>query len=437
MSRLFLFLAVFPLLGQSLSATERDERFRKSIEESFPNWVETRRTIHANPELSNEEDETAALVAERLRSLGLEVKTGVAKNGVIALLKGGREGACVAVRADMDALPITELNSKPFRSKVPGVMHACGHDVHTTVALGVAEILAKHRADVRGTVKFLFQPAEESLPTDFKGDWGAKLMVAEGALENPRPAAIFGLHCRPAIVADSGKVDDSRYLEAGQIAFTSGPDTANSDTFEVKVKGTMSHGSAPHRGVDAILVASEAISALQTIRSRRTDTRKPLVVTVGTIRGGQRHNIIADEVVFTGTVRTYDEAFRDSVIEMMEGILKGITTAHGASYELNYRKGYPSIFNNPDLVEATVPTFRRLFGEENVIEAIPAMGGEDFSFFAKVVPGFYFRLGVAKESAGITAELHTPAFDVDEECLKTGVAAMAGAVCDFLERTDP
>ena len=198
----------------------------------------------------------------------------------------------------------------------------------------------------------------------------------------------------------------------------------------------MAHGSTPHRGVDAIVVAAEIVGALQTIRSRQTNTREPLVVTVGTIQGGQRHNIIADEVRLTGTVRTYDEAFRDSVVEQMRRILDGVTAAHGASHAFHYRKGYPSVINNRELVLATLPTFQRLFGEENVIETIPGMGGEDFSYFSKVSPGFYFRLGVASEAQGITGEIHTPAFDVDEECLKTGVAAMAGALCDFLEREE-
>ncbi len=432
------FAALALLAASPLAASERDELFRSTIDELFPKLVETRRTIHANPELSNQEEQTAAYVSERLRSLGLEVQTGIAKHGVVALLHGtaGEGGRCVAIRADMDALPITELSSKPWRSRNPGVMHACGHDVHTTVGLGVAEVLAKHKDQVRGTVKFIFQPAEESMPTDYKEDWGAKLMVAEGVLENPKPEAIFGLHCRPAISPADAQMDVTRFLEAGQLAYTIGPDSANSDTFEVVIRGKMAHGSAPQRGVDAIVVAAEAISALQTVRSRRTDTRQPLVVSVGTIQGGQRHNIVAEEVRFTGTVRTYDEAFRDSVIETMRQILDGVTAAHGATHTFDYRKGYPSILNDADLAKATLPTFHRLFGKENVIEARPGMGGEDFSYFAKVVPGFYFRLGVANEAEGVTAEIHTPAFDVDEECLKTGVAAMAGALCDFLERKD-
>jgi len=428
-----LLLLPMPLQG---CAAERDAVFAKAIDELFPKLVETRRHLHANPELSNEEEKTATYVAQRLTELGLEVQTGVAKHGVVAVLKGKQEGPCVAVRADMDALPVTELSSAPYRSRNPGVMHACGHDVHTTVALGLAELLSLHRNEVRGTVKFLFQPAEEGMPVTYDKDWGAKLMVAEGAMENPRPEAIFALHCRPTITR-AGSVDEkTEFLQAGQVAYAVGPDSANSDTFEITIKGTMAHGSAPHRGVDAIVVAAEAITTLQTIRSRRTNTRQPLVLSIGVIEGGQRHNIIADSVRLAGTVRTYDAAFRDSVVEMMRQILTGVSSAHGATYELDYRKGYPGVINDAALVGRTLPTFQRHLGKENVIEMVPGMGGEDFSFFSQVSPGFYFRLGVANEEKGITGEIHTPAFDVDEECLKTGVAVMAGAVCDYLEKAE-
>jgi len=423
------------LSSEGADPTERDALFTKTINGMFPSLVETRRDIHANPELSNEEARTSALVAERLRELGLEVTTGVAKHGVVALLKGKEGGVCVAVRGDMDALPITELSSAPYRSTNPGVMHACGHDVHTTVVLGLAELLSKHREQVNGTVKFIFQPAEEGMPVTFKEDWGAKRMVAEGVMENPKPEAVFALHCRPT-VTPAGTLDDSvRFLKAGQLAYAIGPDSANSDTFEVTIKGTMAHGSAPHRGVDAIVVAAEVITALQTIRSRRTNTLQPLVLTVGTIEGGQRHNIIADKVRFAGTLRTYDEKFRDSVIEMIKRILEGVTSAHGATFELDFRKGYPSTINNESLVLKSLPSLQRITGKDNVIEMIPGMGGEDFSYFARVSPGFYFRLGVANEEKGITGEIHTPAFDVDEECLKTGVAALAAVVCDYLDKT--
>ena len=431
----FLAMAALAAVAPSRAdeAAARDAAFKKAVDEMFPRLVETRRDIHANPELSNEEVRTAALVVARLRELGLEdIRAGVAKHGVVALLRGAQPGRVAAVRADMDALPIKELRSVPYRSRNPGVMHACGHDVHTAAALGVAELLATHKEHVRGTVKFIFQPAEEAMPATFKGDWGAKLMVAEGALENPRPDAIFGLHTSTS-VAPVGVLDDqTRYLSAGQIAYSIGPDSANSDRFHLVVRGQMAHGSAPHKGVDAIAVAAEVIQALQLIRSRHTSTRQPLVITIGTIQGGQRENILADEVRMGGTVRTYDAAFRDKVIAMMERAVKGVTEAHGATYELDYRKGYPIVINDEKLVRATLPAFQRLLGKGNVIEAVPGMGGEDFSYFAEVVPGFYFRLGVANEAKGIIGGGHTPEFDADEESLKTGVLAMAAAVCDFL-----
>ena len=420
--------------ASTFAADTRDAVFQKSIEEMYPKLVEIRRDIHMHPELSNEEERTAKLVADRLKELGFtDIKTGVAKHGVVALLKGAQEGPCVAVRADMDALPIKELRSVPYRSQNPGVMHACGHDVHVACALGVAELLAKHRDLVKGSVKFLFQPAEEAMPATFKGDWGAKLMVAEGALENPKPAVVFGLHTTALVQPASSTDDGAYYLMAGQIGYTPGIDNANSDRFHITIHGKMAHGSAPHKGVDAIAVAAEAIMALQMIKSRQTNTRQPLVISIGTISGGDRENIIAEKVELGGTVRTYDAVFRDGIIEQMERILKGITSAHGATYEMEYRKTYPSILNDRKLIDATLPAFRRIVGEKNVIELIPGMGGEDFSFFAQVVPGFYFRLGVANVEKGMTYGGHTPMYDCDEESLKTGVAVMAAAVCDFLD----
>ncbi len=430
MKRLSLILLAIP----AFAADTRDAVFQKSIKEMFPKLVDIRRDIHIHPELSNEEERTAKLVVDRLKELGFtDIKTGVAKHGVVAMLKGTQEGPCVAVRADMDALPIKELRSVPYRSQNPGVMHACGHDVHVTCALGVAELLSKHKDLVKGSVKFLFQPAEEAMPATFKGDWGAKLMVAEGVMANPKPSAVFGLHTTASVQPVGTTDDDVHYLKAGQIGYTPGFDNANSDRFHIVINGKMAHGSAPHKGVDAIAVAAEAIMALQMIKSRQTNTRQPLVISIGMISGGQRENIIADKVELGGTVRTYDGKFRDGVIEQMHRILKGITEAHGASYEMGYRKTYPSILNDQKLVDATLPVFRRIVGEKNVIELIPGMGGEDFSFFAQVVPGFFFRLGVANEEKGITYGAHTPMYDCDEESIKTGVAVMAAALCDFLD----
>lgn len=423
------------LLSASLCVAEtRDAIFQKSIEEMFPKLVEIRRDIHMHPELSNEEVRTSKLVTDRLKELGFtDIKTGVAKHGIVAMLKGRQDGPCVAVRADMDALPIKELRSLPYRSQKPGVMHACGHDVHVTCALGVAELLSKHRDQVKGSVKFLFQPAEEAMPATFKGDWGAKLMVAEGAMRNPKPAAVFGLHTS-TVVQPAGTTDDEvHYLKAGQIGYTPLIDNANSDRFHIVIHGKMAHGSSPHKGVDAIAVAAEAVMALQMIKSRQTNTRQPLVISIGTISGGDRENIVAEKVELGGTVRTYDAKFRDGIIEQMERILKGITEAHGATYEMEYRKTYPSIHNDPKVVDATLPVFRRIVGETNVIELIPGMGGEDFSFFAQESPGFFFRLGVANEKKGMTHGPHTPLYDCDEESIKTGVAVMAAAVCDFLD----
>jgi amidohydrolase len=429
-----LFALLLLAAANAFAAETRDATFQKTIESLFPKLVDIRRDIHSHPELSNEEARTSKIVEAHLRSLGMtDIKTGVAKHGIVAILKGDHEGPCVAVRADMDALPIKELRSTPYRSQVPGVMHACGHDVHTTCAMGVAELLSKHRDLLHGSVKFLFQPAEEAMPATFKGDWGAKQMVAEGAMENPKPAAVFGLHTT-AVVQPAGITDDDvHYLKAGQIGYTPGIDNANSDRFHIIIQGKMAHGSAPHKGVDAIAVASEAVMALQMIKSRQTNTRQPLVISIGTIHGGDRENIIAEKVELGGTVRTYDAKFRDGIIEQMHRILKGITEAHGASYEMEYRKTYPSIQNNLNLVAATLPAFKRLCGEKNVIELTPGMGGEDFSYFAQIVPGFYFRLGVANEEKGIIHGGHTPLFDCDEDAIKTGVAAMAAAVCDFLD----
>ncbi|WP_395748174.1 M20 family metallopeptidase [Prosthecobacter sp.] len=428
------YLALLALISSAAAAETRDTVFKKSIEEMFPNLVEIRRDIHMHPELPNEEVRTSKLVADRLRELGFtDIKTGVAKHGIVALLKGTQDGPCVAVRADMDALPIKELRSVPYRSQNPGVMHACGHDVHVTCALGVAELLSKHRDQIKGSVKFLFQPAEEAMPATFVGDWGAKLMVAEGAMENPKPAAVFGLHTTALVQPASSTDDQAHYLKAGQIGYTPLIDNANSDRFHITIRGKMAHGSAPHKGVDAIAISAEAIMALQMIKSRQTNTRQPLVISIGTISGGDRENIIAEKVELGGTVRTYDADFRDGIIVQMERILKGITEAHGATYEMEYRKTYPSIHNDQKLVDATLPVFKRIVGEKNVIQLTPGMGGEDFSFFAQVCPGFYFRLGVANEEKGFTYGGHTPMYDCDEESIKTGVAVMAAAVCDFLD----
>ena len=437
----FLIACGFCLASEAATAdgfATRDEQFKAEINALFPRLVETRRELHRHPELSNQEERTGRFIALRLRDLGLEVQTGIGGHGVVALLRGKLPGPnserCIAVRADMDALPVMESGQTEYRSENPGVMHACGHDVHMTCALGVAELLAKHRDKLCGTVKFIFQPAEEGMPVTFDDEWGAKLMIAQGVLENPRPAAIFGLHCTPISAPRNGpKAGQEGPLEVGDIGYAVGPASANSDRFQIVIHGKLAHASAAHKGVDAIVVAGQAISSLQMIRSRETNTLEPVVLTIGTIQGGTRENILADRVEMTGTVRTYDSALRDEVIALMHRTLEGVTAAHGATYELKYRKGYPSINNDAQVVAKSLETLGRVLGKDSIIETIPGMGGEDFSYFAEAIPGFYFRLGVANVNRKITAGVHSAEFDVDEECLKIGVLGMASIVSDFID----
>jgi amidohydrolase len=325
----------------------------------------------------------------------------------------------VAVRADMDALPIQETIDVPYKSKNPGVKHACGHDLHMTIELGVAEVLSKMRDRVRGTVKFIFQPAEEGPPAGERG--GAPLMIAEGCLENPRPSAIFGLHVMPNI-------------EVGQIGINSGPAMASSDRFSVTVRGKKVHGAYPHDGIDAVVVAAECVTALQSIRSRRINTQEPLVITLGSIHGGNRFNIIADEVKLEGTMRTLNEEVRAKAMEMMKQTLAGVTSAYGASYELEFGSNNAVTYNNPALVEATLPVMKRILGDKNITTPLPQMGAEDFSAYQKVVPGFFYFLGVGNKAKGITAMVHTPEFDADEQSLVIGVKLMSNVLLDYLDR---
>ncbi len=368
--------------------TSNDEQLAKAAETLRAKLIETRRYLHQHPELSNREEKTSQYIAEKLRSFGFdEVKTQVGKHGVVGLLKGSKPGPVVAVRADMDALPILETLDVPYKSQNVGVKHACGHDVHMTVQLGVAEILSQNRNLINGTIKFIFQPAEEGPPEGENG--GAKMMIAEGALENPKPSAIFGLHVMPNI-------------QVGQIGVNVGPAMASSDKFMLTVRGKKVHGAYPHDGIDTIVVASEAVLALQTIRSRRINTQEPLVITIGSFQGGNRFNIIADEVKIEGTMRTLNEEVRTNSIAMMNQTLKGITSAYGASYELTWGRNNPVTYNDPKLVEATLPTMKRILGEANITTPRPQMGAEDFSLFQKVIPGFFYFLGVGNTSKGIT-----------------------------------
>jgi amidohydrolase len=415
----------FPSLaaGQSQKAPARlpppERAIAREAEALKPQLIAWRRDFHMHPELSNREERTSRAIADRLRAMGLdEVRTGVAHYGIVALLKGTKPGPVVAVRADMDALPIQETIDVPYKSQNPGVKHACGHDVHMTVELGVAEILSKMRDRIPGTVKFIFQPAEEGPPAGEEG--GAALMIKEGALENPKPQAIFGLHTMPN-------------LEAGQIGYASGPALASADRFSVVIHGKKTHGAMPHLGIDPVLVAAHCVLALQSIPSRRIDAQEPVVISVGSIHGGNRFNIIADEVELEGTVRTLNEDVRRTVQDMMRQTLAGVTSAYGATFEMKYTEGSAAVHNPPELVEETLPSIQNAVGKANLIPVPPTMGGEDFSYYQRVVPGFFYFLGVGNRSKGITAGWHTPEFDVDEDSLVVGVKVMSNVLLDYLE----
>jgi amidohydrolase len=420
---LILFITLCSLAAEKptkkTDANGREQQIAAAVEALKPKLIETRRDFHMHPELSNREERTAKVIAERLRSLGFdEVKTGVARHGIVALLKGKKPGPVVAVRTDMDALPVQETIDVPYKSQNPGVKHACGHDAHMTVELGVAEVLSKMREQISGTIKFIFQPAEEGAPTGEEG--GAHLMVKEGALENPRPQAIFGLHTMPSI-------------EAGQIAYHSGPAMASSDRILITIRGKKSHGAQPQLGVDAVVVAAECVTALQTIRSRRTDPLDPLVLTIGTINGGDRYNIIAGEVKMTGTMRALSEETRKRAQALIRETLAGVTSTYGASFDLAFDNANPVTYNEPALVEETLPTLRRLVGANNLVTPKPFMPAEDFSYYQQVVPGFFYFLGVGNKARGITAAWHTAEFDIDEDSLVVGVKVMANVLLDYLD----
>jgi amidohydrolase len=383
--------------------------------------VARRRDFHMHPELSNREQRTSGIVAEELRKIGFtDIRTGVGKYGVVAVLKGGKPGPVVAVRADMDALPIQEVNDVPYKSQVANVKHACGHDAHTTVGLGVAKVLYGMRQDIPGTVKFIFQPAEEGAPEGEEG--GAPFMIKEGALQNPKPQAIFGLHSGPL-------------FEVGTFGVRPGGMLASSDTFKIVVKGKQSHGGYPHQGIDSIVVASNIVQELQTIASRRVRPIDPVVVTIGTIHGGSRFNVIAPEVTMEGTLRTLNNDVRTKVLALMQKIVTEVAAANEAQATLTFMKNPNFVtYNEPSLAEETISVMRAVAGEKNVIMTDPQMGAEDFSYYQNEIPGFFYWLGIANKQKGITAGLHTADFDIDEQALDNGVKMMSNIVVDYLER---
>ncbi len=391
----------------------------QEIEKNRAEMVKVRRFLHMNPELGNRELETSKLVASKLTSLGLEVKTGVAGTGVVGLLRGVLSGPTVAIRADLDALPIQELNTFPYRSLNPGVMHACGHDLHTTIALGTAAVLTAVKDRIRGNVKFIFQPAEEGLPAGQEG--GAALMIKEGILDNPPVRAIFALHVWPE-------------LKVGEAGYTAGYLMASSDNFVVTIEGKSAHAARPQEGIDAVVLAAEVITNLQTIVSRAIDPTEPAVITIGKIQGGTKANIIAEKVEMEGTVRTLNDKVRERIPVLMENIIKGLVGSYGASYSFRYEKGTPPVYNHPDLVQAMVPVLENALGPDQVVPVKPQMVAEDFALLAERVPAFMYLLGVGSPGQASAAPLHSPYFNPDERAIPVGIRAMCHLVLSALEQ---
>jgi len=391
----------------------------QEIEKNRAEIIKIRRFLHMNPELSNREYETSKLVANKLTALGLEVKTGVAKTGVVGLLTGALPGPTVAIRADMDALPVEEQNTFPYKSLNPGVMHACGHDVHTSIALGTAMVLSNFKDKIRGKIKFIFQPAEEGAPAREEG--GASLMIKEGVLADPPVRAIFGLHVWPD-------------LKVGQVGYAEGYTMASSDSLTLTIKGKSAHGARPQEGIDAIVIAAEVINNLQNISSRLVDPTEPLVISIGKIQGGVRSNIIADKVVMEGTVRTLSAELRDQIPEMIEKIAAGICQSYGASYNLDYERQLPPVYNHPEFVRLVLPWLFKSIGEANVVEVRPQLVAEDFAYYAERIPAFYFFLGVKSPGQMTAAPLHSPNFNPDERAISVGIKAMCHLVLNALEQ---
>ncbi len=421
---------LFTLLFSSILHAADSNQLTPLINKVESKVIDWRRHFHANPELSNREFKTAEVIAKHLKSLGMEVQTGVAHTGVVGILKGGLPGKVVALRADMDGLPVTETVDLPFASKVRstyanqdvGVMHACGHDTHVAILMGVAEVLSQVKETIPGTVKFIFQPAEEGAPEGEEG--GAELMVKEGVLKSPNVDAIFGLHI-------------SSQTPVGVIGYRPGGIMASVDDFRIRVHGKQVHGSTPWNGVDPIVVSAQIINSLQTIVSRQMPlTKQAAVVTIGSIHGGVRSNIIPSEVELIGTIRALDSEMRRDIHKKIRKIATLVAESMDATVDIDIpmASSYPVTYNTPALVDHMLPTIQRQAGENNVILIDAITGAEDFSFFAKEVPGFYFFLGGMPKNIKIkdASAHHTPEFFIDESGMKLGVKTLSNMALDYL-----
>lgn len=428
---LFLFFFLFSIQNIIAQKTTKSIAINTAIAKMEQKVIAWRHDFHQYPELGNRETRTAAIIAKHLQSLGMEVKTNVAKTGVVGMLKGDKPGPVIALRADMDGLPVTEKTNLPFASKAKGiyngqevgVMHACGHDAHVAILMGVAEILSGMKKELKGTIKFIFQPAEEGSQKGEEG--GAELMVKEGVLENPKVDVIFGLHMNAQV-------------EVGKITYRPGSTFAGVADLKITVKGKSAHGAKPWLSVDPIVVASQIVGSLQTIVSRNVNiAENAAIVTIGTIHGGTRFNIVADQVEMTGTVRTLSAADEAFVFGRIKQIVEKTAEAAGATavVEIPYSAHYPVTFNNEALTAAMLPSLQKAVGKENVLLVAPETISEDFSFYAQKVPGLYFYIGglpKGKDPA-TAASHHTAEFMIDDAAFKTGMSAFCNLVFDYME----
>ncbi|HLF34937.1 MAG TPA: amidohydrolase [Cyclobacteriaceae bacterium] len=427
---LHIFLGVFILSIQTgFGQTNKTLKIKagdiiNEIETEIITW---RHHLHQYPELSNREYKTSEFIAGKLREFGLEVKTGIAHTGVVGILKGGKPGPVIALRADMDALPVTERVEIPWKSlekaeyngQVTGVMHACGHDIHMAVLLGTANVLSGMKQDLGGTIKFIFQPAEEGAPAGEEG--GAELMVREGVLNDPDAEAIFGLHV-------------NSQLKTGMISYKPGEIMAAVNSFRIIVHGKQTHGSTPWTGIDPVVTSAQIINALQTVVSRQSDlTTGPAVVSVGAIHGGIRSNIIPEQVEMIGTIRTLDKAMREKILEDVRRTVIKVAESQGATAEITIDKGYPVTYNDPDLTGRMLSSLQEAVGKENTIIRKPMTGAEDFAYYQQKIPGMFFFLGGMPEGAKQenAPPHHTPSFYVDDSCIKNGIKAFCYLVLDY------
>lgn len=423
MKKLIAFVLVFAAFAPSAFANTVE--INSAADQVLPQVIAWRRQIHQNPELSNREFKTADFVEKELRRMGLEVRTKVAHTGVVGILKGGLPGATVGLRADMDALPVAERVNLPFSSKekaeyngqTVGVSHACGHDSHVAMLLGAAEVLTKMKSKIRGNVVFIFQPAEEGAPEGEEG--GAKLMMKQGVMDNPKIDAIFGIHI-------------NSQTPVGTIKYKSGAFYAAADWFTIKIKGKQTHGASPWSGVDPIATAAQIINGLQMIVSRQSAlTKAPVVITVGKINGGIRENIISEELTMAGTIRTLDDAMQTDVHEKIKRTAQNIAESMGATAEVSIDTKTLVTYNTPELVEQMLPTLHGAIGKENVTATEWTTGAEDFSYYRLKAPAFFFTVGGMAKGEKNPAPHHTPDFFIDDSRLDVGVKAFANLVMDF------